>query len=434
MTPLLLREMAEPYRPLTAAAAMVCTIDYTTTSCSPLPACSVFGARARKPSPLDIMSEYLIGKRDMATIYMSPDPYFEAFNKMVNLCKFDLSKHRTAGLCLAQSDDHLFLGGIVPSTSAAHIPHWRSCLKSAWLIKIGNSMVSTITDAQATFTKAHDSGLPSITLLFSHPEICQDTSHDGLPIVYSAPFSQHVHDQMNNHWDFSTVAQYLKKAQPYVIIKDGNFLNYVTKIMKLTWGKLLQQDDWSDWQDLEYLQFNQYDAQGMFGDPVASREDNAIFHLVCTYAIKAVDGRKKTRCVCDGSMHSGMVRVLAETYANCIDQTSARLFYAIAATKNLLVFGADVSNAFAEAPPPKQGFFIRPDRAFHKWWVTYKKLPPFPPGHVIPVLSTMQGHPESPCFWEKHADKILREIGLTPTVYESCLCSGVINNNRVLFM
>jgi hypothetical protein len=123
MTPLPLWETAAPYRPLTAAAAMVCTIDYTTTSCSPLPACSVFGTRARKPSPLDIVLEYLIGKRDMATVYMSPDLYFEAFDKMVNLRKFNLSKHRTAGLCLAQSDNRLFLGSIAPSTPAARIPH-----------------------------------------------------------------------------------------------------------------------------------------------------------------------------------------------------------------------------------------------------------------------------------------------------------------------
>jgi hypothetical protein len=53
---------------------------------------------------------------------------------------------------------------------------------------------------------------------------------------------------------------------------------------------------------------------------------------------------------------------------------------------------------------------------------------------MIPVLSAMQGHPESPCLWEKHADKILREIGLTPTVHEPCLYSGTFNNQRVLFM
>jgi hypothetical protein len=46
----------------------------------------------------------------------------------------------------------------------------------------------------------------------------------------------------------------------------------------------------------------------------------------------------------------------------------------------------------------------------------------------------MQGHPESPRLWKKHADKILCKIGLMPTVYESCLYSGIINDNRVLFM
>jgi hypothetical protein len=127
-----------------------------------------------------------------------------------------------------------------------------------------------------------------------------------------------------------------------------------------------------------------------------------------------------------------MVRILDETYANCVDQTSSRLFYAVSAAKNLLVFGANVSNTFAEAPPPRQGFSVRPDRAFHEWWVNHKKRPPIPDGHVIPILSAMQGHPESPRLWGKHADAILRELGLTQTIHEPCLYSGIINNNRIL--
>ncbi len=77
--------------------------------------------------------------------------------------------------------------------------------------------------------------------------------------------------------------------------------------MKLTRGKLLQQQDWSDWQDSEYLQLNQYEDQGMFGQPVAVTEDDAVFHLVWTYSIEAVDGRKKARCVCNGSTRLGQV-------------------------------------------------------------------------------------------------------------------------------
>jgi hypothetical protein len=90
-----------------------------------------------------------------------------------------------------------------------------------------------------------------------------------------------------------------------------------------------------------------------------------------------------------------------------VDQTNARLFYGVAAAENLIIYGADASNAFAEAPPPKQGFYIQPDLAFHMWWTSHKKQPPILPGHMIPILSAMQGHPELPKLWEKHANAIL---------------------------
>jgi hypothetical protein len=98
------------------------------------------------------------------------------------------------------------------------------------------------------------------------------------------------------------------------------------------------------------------------------------------------------------------------------------------------MYGADVSNAFAEAPPPKQGFYIRPDKAFREWWTLHKKRPPLPPGYVIPIQSAMQGHPESPRLWEKHANSILRLLGLTPTIHEPCLYSGIVDGQRVLLM
>jgi len=53
---------------------------------------------------------------------------------------------------------------------------------------------------------------------------------------------------------------------------------------------------------------------------------------------------------------------------------------------------------------------------------------------MIPVLSAMQGHPESPRLWEKHADAILRELGLTPTIHEPCLYLGIINGKRLILM
>jgi hypothetical protein len=46
----------------------------------------------------------------------------------------------------------------------------------------------------------------------------------------------------------------------------------------------------------------------------------------------------------------------------------------------------------------------------------------------------MQGHPESPQLWEKHANTILRKLGLSPTVHKPCLYSGIINGKRIVFM
>jgi len=263
-TPLPLRETALP-RPIAAAAARV----WSNPDAPPLTAS-------------DIVSEFNIGQNDMKLMYMSPDPYHEAFEEVLDLRRFDLSRHQTAGLCLPHVNGRLFLGGMAPSTPAAKIPRWRSRIKGAWLIKIGDTVVSSISDAQQAFAALAQNGVTSVTLLFSHPEIRQDSSLNGLPIVSSAPFTQHIHDQLNHRWDFSSVAEYLQKAPPNEIIESGDVLNYVSRAMRLTRRKLLQQDDWTDWQGSEYLQLDQYDAQGKFGEPVAVTQDHLGYDNVST--------------------------------------------------------------------------------------------------------------------------------------------------------
>ena len=80
--------------------------------------------------------------------------------------------------------------------------------------------------------------------------------------------------------------------------------------MRLTRGKLLKQHDWEEWQGSNFLQLDQYNAQGMIGSPVMVDLKAAVFHLVWTYAIKAVDGWKKARWACDGSPWSSQAKVL----------------------------------------------------------------------------------------------------------------------------
>ena len=132
-----------------------------------------------------------------------------------------------------------------------------------------------------------------MTLLFSHPELWRDISNKGLPIISSAPFSQQTHDQLNRRWDFTSVADHLHHAPPYDVVGSGDVLNYVTRVMKLTRGKLLCQEDWSEWQTSEFLQLDQYDSQDVFGSSEAVESNEAVFNRVWSYGIKALDACPK---------------------------------------------------------------------------------------------------------------------------------------------
>ena len=112
ITPLPLREMELP-RLITAAAARVPSLP---------------NATPRTAS--DMVSKYNITRNDMAMIYMSPDPYFEAFEEVIDMTHFDLNKHWTAGLFLAHVNGRLHLGGMAPSTPAAKIPCWHLRIKA----------------------------------------------------------------------------------------------------------------------------------------------------------------------------------------------------------------------------------------------------------------------------------------------------------------
>jgi hypothetical protein len=75
--------------------------------------------------------------------------------------------------------------------------------------------------------------------------------------MLKSDFSQFTHDPLNNRVDLIEDSLQVKRMRQYNVVNSGNVLNYTTRIMKLTRGKLLKQDDWSDWQNSEYLQLNQ---------------------------------------------------------------------------------------------------------------------------------------------------------------------------------
>ncbi len=148
----------------------------------------------------------------------------------------------TGGLSLYVRDGRVHLASIAPSTPAARIHSWRTRIRGAWLIKVDGVIVESIDDVVRVFDGLRTTGSQSVTLLFSHPKVRPNLSQDGLPILSSASFTQHTHDQLNNRWEFSTVAEHLSTCRPsYEHVRSGDVLNVVTRVMRLTRGKLLKQ-------------------------------------------------------------------------------------------------------------------------------------------------------------------------------------------------
>jgi KUP system potassium uptake protein len=200
-----------------------------------------------------------------------------------------------------------------------------------------------------------------------------------------------------------------------------------------TLKELKKRSDWELWRKSRFKMLNSYNEQGMFSAPMTAPTGANIHHMLWRYTLKLC-GTRKSRMVCDGSARQGTI-TLGHTFANSLDAASERLFWAIVAKKGLTAYGADCSNAFAEAPAPKHPFFMRIDEAYRDWWENHLGNPPIPSDcTVVRVQNAIQGHPESPRLWEKLIDKILKSTGMNPTKHEPCLYQGMYHGHYTLFM
>ncbi len=176
---------------------------------------------------------------------MSPTPYNNAFKEESNLPKFDFSHHRAAGMAFLPQDNRLILASIAPSIPGARVPRCRTRLHSAWLLSINGTPVYTLAEVHQVFHNLSLSRPALCILLFAHPEISNGLSNKGLPLLRCNQIPQLSIDQLSNHWT-STLhpPPDLPKAPSWDIVINGNVWNVVTKVMKLTQGKLMKQDDW----------------------------------------------------------------------------------------------------------------------------------------------------------------------------------------------
>ena len=196
---------------------------------------------------------------------------------------------------------------------------------------------------------------------------------------------------------------------------------------------------WDEWNASIFKQLDQYHDQSTFDEPQPLPKGANLLSLCWVYLIKMdAEKTKKSRCVCNGSPRFRGTVTLADTYASALDQTGAKMFWATSAINNYIVLGADASNAFAEAPPPKAPLYVRIDDNYKRWYKNkYPDRPNLPDDYVLRVRKALQGHPESPRLWAQLIDKIITNLNLTPCTHERCLYFTDDYNNsgkRVIFL
>jgi hypothetical protein len=406
-------------------------------------------------------------------IILSQDP----FDDTLTLAVKDYGSHTTMGLILNQCDNRNRpkIINIIPSQPCSRIKNWRTTIKHGYVTQVEEYPIQTISDIEHAVQECRRNNLSHITI-----EIALDIKPtgihptDGIPQLFADQLhiiQKHIHDIQTQHnahqepqyqeqspiipliptetdeaptttqsipsdtepvGDPKTfeITQQLQnnfiQAQHPVIRQLFQVQNNTAQATETTESKKFtfkQIKDDNEWIQSCYQQLDQYEEQDMFEKPQPKPPGAAAWPLVWTFIQKPPpDNRKKARCVIDGSKRWRKTITIRNTYANSLATDSERLFWALAAKNGLIVAGADVSNAFVEAPAPGDTFYIIPDNIFRQWWMQHKNRPPIPSGWVLKVKYALQGHPESPRLWERHITRILKDkLQFKATHHEPCL-------------
>lgn len=379
-------------------------------------------------------------------IWLSQDPFQSRISVQIDV-KGD---HDTLGLkCEPTPHGRLQLIDMHPGTPSIKLPRWKSTLRRSLLLTVDGTPVSTVKELQDAVTQARQQQRIKVTCEFatitspaSHPaEGSLHLYYDQLNVIgkhlkaiktdhqptIAAAIHQHGENTPIQPEPTTTPIPPEATATSSTTMQDPDLGKF------LTWKEIKRRPDLPEWKRSRYKMLDDYHNQGMFSEPMPRPANANIHHMLWRYFMK-MDGTRKARMVCDGSARQGTI-TLGHTYANSLMAASERLFWALSATHGLLAYGADVTNAFAEAPPPVHPLYMHIDDAFREWWTEHLQRAPIPSDcTVVQVHNAIQGHPESPRLWEKHIDRILKKIGFRPTTHEPCLYRGTFQGHITFFL
>jgi len=335
------------------------------------------------------------------------------------------------------------------STPGSRLKCWRTVIRNSYILKFHEFAITSQADLEHAISQVRRRKLLKAKFVIAtdksygvHPlEGIMQIHFDQLNVI-----AKHLEDiereRQEERIRQNTITPVIRQTKDEATVPESELpppelpplIDDENLAQQFSMKQAMKHTDWPEFKKGQYKQLNQYWEQGMFSYPMPLPRNANALQMLWRFNIKAC-GTRKSRMVCNGSPRQKGTVTIGHTYANALDAASERLFWAIVAHEGLIAIGADVSNAFAEAPAPKAPLFLYIDDSFRDWWVNHLQREPIPKEcNVVRVNNAIQGHPESPRLWEKHIDGILRELGLKPAVHEPCLYAGEINGHRVLFL
>ena len=339
------------------------------------------------------------------------DLMFSTMEHMTTVTIEGHNRHPTMGIVTKQTKEGVQIVDCILGTPSTKIPKWKHLLKYNYVRRVDGKIVNTVADFEQLMREGTHHNM---TITTKEPVAIHPLS--GIPQLH--------YDQLGliskiHHEISKDEVEYMPVEK--VSAMDPKVIHKAQSETKLTRRLLRQQSDWDEWKESEKVQLDLYEQQGMFGKPgsLPTNGEYNVLPMIWSYLIKTC-GRKKARCVANGAPHLKGSVTLANTYAACLEQTGARIFWSLSALHNRKVYGADASNAFAEAPPPKAPLYLRIDDAYKEWYESKTGLT-IPAASYVQVFHAIQGHPEAPRLWQDHIDGILRRLGFKPTTKEPCV-------------
>lgn len=254
--------------------------------------------------------------------------------------------------------------------------------------------------------------------------ISASTLHDLMQHVRDGPFDTTSDEEFHVH----------RLQNEYLTDEEA-------KLPSFTRRNLKKLSNWADWDAAHDKQLDAHHDSHVFAPPIPRSDLTKLkerFHVLrfqWSNLVKPSTGVRKARCCLDGSKRAApWLRTFAKTYASCISQPCMRLFLALAAVNGLQVTIGDVVNAFQSLnPPPTDLCYVEVDEAYIDWYERKTGIRLALGKFVVPVLRTLQGHPEAGALYEKEITKILvGELGFQPTTQEPNLLRGTIDGDLVL--